>query len=144
MHFTQKTRTYALLSLAALALSACGMMPGSDGNAMNLSLSGAEEVPPVTTSATGNGRIRVASDGTVSGSVTTKGMQGTAAHIHQAPRGQNGPVIIPLTKNGDTYAVPSGAKLNPAQMEAFKAGSLYVNVHSAQYKGGELRGQLRP
>ena len=34
------------------------------------------------------------------------------AHIHQGAKGQNGPVIVPLTKNGDTYSVPAGAKLN--------------------------------
>jgi hypothetical protein len=65
------------------------------------------------------------------------------AHIHQGAPGQNGPVIVPLTKNGDTYSVPAGAKLNSAQMDALKAGNLYVNVHSAEHKGGEIRAQLK-
>lgn len=134
----------AVCAFAAASLAACGMMPGSGASSMNLKLSGAEEVPPVSTSATGSGSIRVAADGAVSGSVTTRGMQGTAAHIHQGPKGQNGPVIVPLVKNGDTYAVPAGARLNDAQMAAFKAGNLYVNVHSPQHKGGELRAQLQP
>jgi hypothetical protein len=86
----------------------------------------------------------VKSDGAVSGSVTTTGVQGTMAHIHQGAKGQNGPVIIPLTKSGDTYSVPAGAKLNDAQIKAFKAGDLYVNVHTAANKGGEVRGQLNP
>jgi hypothetical protein len=80
----------------------------------------------------------------VSGSVTTTGVEGTMAHIHQAAKGQNGPIIIPLTKSGDTYTVPAGAKLNDAQMKAFKEGNLYVNVHTARNKGGEVRGQLQP
>ena len=84
------------------------------------------------------------SDGTVSGSVTTKGVEGTMAHIHQGAKGQNGPVIIPLTKSGETYSVPAGAKLNDAQMKAFKDGGLYVNVHTAKNKCGEVRGQLTP
>ena len=54
------------------------------------------------------------------------------------------PVIIPLTKSGDTYTVPAGAKLNDAQIKAFKEGGLYVNVHTAKNKGGEVRGQLTP
>jgi hypothetical protein len=40
--------------------------------------------------------------------------------------------------------VPPGAKLNESQYQSYKAGGLYVNFHSAQYKGGEIRGQLRP
>lgn len=140
-----------LLAMAAiLALTGCaGMrdnmpswMPGS--GAMKVSLTGAEEVPPANTQAKGSGSFRVAEDGTVSGSVTTEGIQGTMAHIHQAAKGQNGPVIVPLTKNGDTYSVPEGKKLTPAQMDALKAGNLYVNVHSNTYKGGEIRAQLQP
>ena len=125
---------------AALALAACSYMPWGD----SLSLSGAEEVPPVSTSASGKGRIKVAEDGSVSGSVTTTGMQGTMAHIHQGAKGQNGPVVVPLDKNGDTYSVPAGRKLTDAQMQAYRAGNLYVNVHSAAHKGGEVRAQLRP
>jgi hypothetical protein len=129
--------------LISLALSACaGMMSG--GKTVNLKLSGAEEVPPVSVSGSGSGSFTVGDDGAVSGSVTTSGVQGTMAHIHQGAKGQNGPVIVPLTKNGDTYAAPAGAKLNEAQMQAFKSGNLYVNVHTAQNKGGEVRAQLQP
>jgi hypothetical protein len=103
-------------------------------------LSGANEVPPVTTSASGDGTISIADDGAVSGSVTTKGVQGTAAHIHTGAAGKNGPVIVPFTKDGDTYKAPAGAKLNAEQMTAFKAGELYFNVHSAANPGGEIRG----
>jgi hypothetical protein len=39
--------------------------------------------------------------------------------------------------------VPAGAKLNSAQMDALKGGNLYVNVHSADHKGGEIRAQLQ-
>jgi len=108
-------------------------------------LSGAQEVPPVTTAATGTTNIKVAADGMVSGSVSTSGVMSTMAHIHIAPAGQNGPVIVPLTKTGDnTYVVPASAKLTPAQLQAYKMGSLYVNVHSDAHKGGEIRAQLKP
>lgn len=109
---------------------------------VKVTLSGANEVPPVMTSASGGGMITVGDDGSVSGSVTTTGVAGTAAHIHQAPAGKNGPVIVPLTKEGDTYKVPAGAKFTEAQMASFKAGNLYINVHSAANPGGEIRGQL--
>lgn len=136
--------------VAVLALAACaGMrdkmpdwMPGS--GAMKVNLTGAEEVPPAKSDGKGTGSFRVAEDGTVSGSVTTDGVKGTMAHIHQGAKGQNGPVIVPLTKSGDTYTVPEGRKLTAAQLDALKAGNLYVNVHSDRYKGGEVRAQLAP
>ncbi|HET7672146.1 MAG TPA: CHRD domain-containing protein [Burkholderiales bacterium] len=137
----------ALLAIAAaLVLASCSSMPDwmPGSGAMKVSLTGAEEVPPANTSGSGSGSFRVADDGTITGSVTTKGVQGTMAHIHQGAKGANGPVIVPLTKNGDTYSVPEGRKLTPAQIEALKKGQLYVNVHSDRYKGGEVRAQLQP
>jgi len=130
-------------AIAILALAACAGM-AQTGRMVNVSLSGSEEVPPVAASGSGSGSFKIADDGSVSGSVTTTGVAGTMAHIHQAPKGQNGGVIIPLTKNGDTYTAPAGAKLTEAQMSAFRAGNLYVNVHTATNKGGEVRGQLQP
>jgi hypothetical protein len=133
-----------LAVLASLVLAACSSMMSSGGTTVNLKLTGAEEVPPVSVSGSGSGSFTIGADGAVTGSVTTMGVQGTAAHIHQGARGQNGPVIVPLTKTDNTYSAPPGAKLTDAQMQAFKAGNLYVNVHTAQNKGGEVRAQLQP
>ena len=107
-------------------------------------LSGSQEVPAVTTQAKGSGTITVGDDKSVKGSVTTTGITATAAHIHQGDAGANGGVIIPLTKNGETFSVPDGAKLTDAQYEAYKKGGLYVNVHSAAHPGGEIRAQIKP
>ena len=139
-----------LIALAITALTGCqtyrdnvpAWMPGS--GAISVKLSGAEEVPPVSTPGSGSGSFRVAEDGTISGSVTTKDVQGTMAHIHRAPKGQNGPIIVPLDKNGDTYSVPAGRKLTKEQLEDLKKGNLYVNVHTNANKGGEVRGQIQP
>jgi hypothetical protein len=137
------TRTkHSVLALAILSIGALGSAIAL-GAALNVALSGANEVPPVKTAASGKGTITVGDDGSVSGSVTTTGVQGLAAHIHTGAADKNGPVIIPLTKDGDTYKVPAGAKLTPDQMKAFKAGELYVNVHSPDNKGGEIRAQLK-
>jgi hypothetical protein len=111
---------------------------------VKVTLAGDQEVPPVKSAGAGTGTIIVGSDKSVSGSVTTTGIGGTAAHIHEAAAGTNGPVIIPLTKNGDTYSVPAGAKLTDAQFASFQAASLYVNVHTAANPGGEIRAQLKP
>jgi len=59
--------------------------------------------------------------------------------------GKNGPVVIPLEKKSDReFVVPAGVKLTDAQYQAFKAGDLYVNVHSDAHKDGEIRAQLKP
>ena len=112
---------------------------------VKVTLSGSQEVPPVTTSATGSGTITVAADQSISGKITTTGIKGTAAHIHVAAPGTNGPVIVPLTKDGENgWAVGPGAKLQDAHYQAFKDGNLYVNVHSAAQPNGEIRGQIKP
>lgn len=112
-----------------------------------VSLTGAEETPAVTTNASGAGTITVGSgaEHAVSGSITTKDVQATAAHIHQAAAGKSGPPVITLAKTGDnTWSVPAGATLNDEQYASYLAGNLYINVHSADHRPGEIRGQLRP
>jgi len=132
-------------TIAAAVISLAAYSGMAFGDQVKVTLSGGQEVPAVKTSASGGGTITINADKTVSGSVTTTGVAGTMAHIHQAAAGKNGPVIVPLTKSGDNaWSVPAGAKLTDAQYEAYKAGDLYVNVHSAENKGGEIRGQLKP
>jgi hypothetical protein len=139
-----------VLAIALVALAGCAgvrekmpdWMPGS--GAIKVNLTGSEEVPPLSVPGSGSGSLRVAEDGTLTGSVTTKDVQGTMAHIHRGAKGTNGPVIIPLDKNGDTYSVPAGRKLTPQQLEELKKGNLYVNVHTNRNKGGEVRGQIQP
>jgi CHRD domain len=112
---------------------------------VKVTLTGAEETPPVTTSATGAGQISIAKDHTVKGSIKTTGIEGVAAHIHVGAPGQSGPPIITLTKGADgTWSVPEGSKLTDEQFASFTSGNLYVNVHSPDHKSGEIRAQLKP
>jgi hypothetical protein len=142
----------AVVASAAFALAGCATMDSmwSSTKAVfsgsNVTLSGAQEVPPVTTSASGSGTITVKDDKSVSGSFKLQNAaQILVAHIHVGPAGKNGPVIIPLQKTADNeWMVPPGAKLTESQYQSYKAEGLYVNFHSAQYKGGEIRGQLKP
>ncbi|HTS21157.1 MAG TPA: CHRD domain-containing protein [Casimicrobiaceae bacterium] len=137
----------ALAMTGALVLVAgCNTMMMSDPMyTQTVALTGANEVPPVSTSAAGTATVTIRPDHSVSVKVSATGMNATASHIHQGAAGANGPVIVPFTKTGDnTFASPEGAKLTDAQYDAFKAGNLYVNVHSAAHPGGEIRGQLKP
>lgn len=137
-------RSLVIATLGAAVLVAWYQLP-AQAEDVKVMLSGGQEVPPVNTSGSGNGTISIGDDKTVTGSVTTTGVTGTMAHIHNGATGKNGPVVVPLSKNGEsTWAVPPGVKLTDAQYAAFKAGDLYVNVHSAQHQGGEVRGQLKP
>jgi hypothetical protein len=136
----------SLLALVALVgmLAGCAQMQTMMPGPSHLTLSGSHEVPPVITSASATGNFTVSADKSVSGSITTTGLMPTAAHIHMAAAGSNGPVIIPLTKYENTFSVPAGARLTDEQYAAYKAGNLYVNVHSNDNKGGEVRAQLVP
>jgi hypothetical protein len=142
MHLIVHTpRIYTLLAASALLFGA-GLASAED---VKVSLSGSEETPPVTTSATGTGLITIAKDKSVIGRIKTTGIDGTVAHIHVGAPGQSGPPIITLEKTADgVWSVPAGAKLTDEQYASFKAGTLYVNVHSAEHKPGEIRAQLKP
>ena len=133
------------VSVVAATLLFAGYAGAATTDEIKVVLSGSQEIPPVTTSATGTGTIGVGPDKSVRGSVIITGMTVTAAHIHEGEAGKNGPIIIPLTQTADNiWTLPEGAKLTDAQYESYKAGKLYYNFHSAAYKGGEIRGQIKP
>lgn len=132
------SRLAAVFGLVLFAVSA-------GATDVKVKLSGKQEVPPVKTKASGSGTISIDADKSVHGSIGTKNIAATAAHIHDGAAGQNGPVIIPLTRGGDdSWMVPADAKLTDAQYADFQAGKLYVNVHTQHYPGGEIRAQLKP
>ena len=131
------------MNVMTLALALSFGIASAAAVAADVKLSGDQEVPPVKSAGSASGAITIGDDGAVSGSVTATGFTPTAAHIHQAAAGKNGPVIVPFTKEGDKFSAPAGAKLTPDQLKAYKAGELYVNVHSAANPGGEVRALLK-
>jgi hypothetical protein len=144
MRLAQILSKHISLFISALVIAGCASMGGSQ--AVSVRLSGDEEVPPVKTTASGTGSLTVSEDRSVSGKFKLQNAsQITVAHIHTGVAGQNGPVIIPLQKVADNeWVVPAGAKLTDEQYQRYLAGGLYANFHSAQHKGGEIRGQIRP
>ena len=66
----------------------------------------------------------------------------SAAHIHEAPRGVAGPIVVGL--QAPTGGSSSGCIANQSEAEdiAEDPADYYVNVHNAEFPGGALRGQL--
>jgi len=107
------------------------------------------EVMPVSDSvATAQADITVnVATGDIQGTLTTSGITATAAHIHDAFAGANGPILVPLDQDAvdpAIFTVPGGSILDSADIARLLAGALYVNVHSAAAPGGEIRGQILP
>lgn len=143
MKYFQIARPAVIGIAAASALALSAFSTFATAEELKFKLSGDMEVPPVKTMAQGNADITINKDMTVSGKITTSGIVATMAHIHNGKAGFNGPPIVTLTKNGDNgWMVPAGAKLSETEFKAFMADGLYVNVHSAANKDGEIRGQL--
>ena len=142
-------KQFAKHSLWAVVSAVTVLLGGYAGPVLSdevkVTLSGDQEIPPVTTPGSGTGTFVVGEDKSVSGKVTISGITPLVAHIHEAPAGTNGPIIIPLTKTSDTvWIVPAGAKLTDAQYASYKAGNLYYNFHTEAHKSGEIRGQIKP
>src|SRR4029077_21172929 len=99
--------------VAALMLGSLGSALAAD---LTVKLAGDQEVPAVTTSATGTGTIVIKPDKSVSGSITTAGVAGTIAHIHLAAPATDGAQIISLVKTSEfIWAVPEGSTLTDDQ-----------------------------
>src|SRR5208282_1738913 len=112
------SRCRALAGALSVLFFATGIALAAD---VKVSLSGAQEVPSVSTGASGSGTITVNTDKTVSGKIMTQGINAIAAHIHSGEMGKNGPVAVPLAKDGDNqWAVPAGARLSDAQYAEFQ------------------------
>jgi hypothetical protein len=129
-------------------------------------LSGAEEVPPADTRARGQATFHLNHAGDeLSYKLIVANIENvTMAHIHLGPAGVNGPVVawlypaapppelIPGRFNGvlATGTITEADLVGPLEgatfedlLDAMVAGNTYVNVHTSQFPGGEVRGQIR-
>ncbi|MGH7097025.1 MAG: CHRD domain-containing protein [Stellaceae bacterium] len=112
-------------------------------------LSGAAEVPAVTTNGHGTATMKLnTATRHLSWIVRYAGLSvpgpAAAAHIH-GPAGPdaNAPVMLPFTGNL-TSPIQGSATLSATQMSALERGKTYVNIHTAKNPAGEIRGQLEP
>jgi hypothetical protein len=152
---------FVLLLLFALA----GTVLAEGNRNFRTHLTGAEEVPAVETQAQGQAIFQLSKDGTelhyklIVANIENVSM----AHIHLGPAGVNGPVVVwlypaappPLPIEGRFSGVLAEGTITEANLvgllagaplstliEEMRAGNTYVNVHTAQYPGGEVRGQI--
>lgn len=135
------------LTLAALALGTC-LAAGpalAETMAMKATLNGASEVPATTTKGSGTAAINFDSASKkLSWKVTYAGLSGpaTAGHFHgPAEAGKNAGVAVPIA-NIATSPVEGSATLTDAQAADLMAGKYYVNIHTKDHPGGEIRGQV--
>lgn len=125
-------------------------------------MTGAFEVPPVETDALGISLFRYSQDSAgIRFILGVNHIQDvTAAHIHLAPPGENGPVVVPLFMGplregnfvgslnrgmitADQLTGPlAGMTIADLVME-IEMGNTYVNVHTSAHPAGEIRGQIR-
>jgi hypothetical protein len=140
-------RIRPVLAICALSLlAACGTMGNSNVVKLGATLSGQQEVPPVTTA--GTGTLEASFDKSSSKlvyKVTYSGLSGpaTAGHFHgPAEAGQNAGIALGFASAASP--IQGEATLTPAQAADLLAGKWYVNVHTGANRGGEIRAQVKP
>jgi hypothetical protein len=163
-----KTKTIGFWAIAALAASMLAVPAAhSQTERFSATLIGAEEVPPINTAGTGNFEMTI-QPGAITFSLTFSNLSSplAVAHLHFAPTKVNGGVMIflcggggqpdcPATTEGTITGTITAANVTgPAAqgiapgdldsaLEAVRDGLSYANMHTANFGGGEIRGQVR-
>ena len=163
-----KTRNIDIWAIAALAASLLAASAAhSQTEPFSASLSGAEEVPPINTSGTAAFEMRI-QPGTITFSLTFSDLSSplAVAHLHFAPSKVAGGVMIFLCGGGGQPACPAATSgtitgtitaanvtgptaqgISPGDLdsalEAVRDGLSYANMHTTNFGGGEIRGQVR-
>lgn len=124
-----------------------GQIVTSDYAIATFNLSGSQEVPAVSTAASGRGYALVNTlSYTLNLVVHTDGVDdATAAHIHTGRMGTNGDVLAALEQSMDDpgmWMTPDNTVLNADILSVLASGGHYVNVHTPANPSGELRGQI--
>jgi hypothetical protein len=167
----KKQLSYVSLVIGLLLALSTFSVSANDGDKLRAKLVGRQEVPAVSTAATGDFEARIESDNTISFKLSYEGLEGavapvgpTQAHIHIGQRNVNGGVTVflcggprpacppsPATVEGKitaadilalpTQELPAGAF--DELVRELRSGLTYANVHTPGSPGGEIRGQIR-
>lgn len=146
--------TFASVILAVTLLGLQSPLAYAAHGLYTSNLNGAQEVPPTTSTATATGTLTLTGTAITCSFLALGGLNSaaTGAHIHQGAPGVNGPIILTLQPPSQppppvfpapvAFLCPAGSTLTAAQIDDLDAGNLYFNVHSAEFPGGEIRGQI--
>lgn len=130
------------LMIAAAMMAALLTPASAEMVAYKAQLAGATEVPPNSSAGTGTAQVNVDTEKKeVSWTITYSGLSGdaTAAHFHgPAAVGENAGPVIDISGKIESGTAP----LTDAQLADLRAGRLYINIHTAQFPDGEIRGQV--
>jgi hypothetical protein len=160
-----RTTLRLVMALVILMLAAAPATAASPRNFV-AQLKGANEVPPVATRAVGVAKFKLSKDGnSISYKLNVANIENvTQAHIHLAPAGANGGVVVWLYPSGPPAQLIPGrfqgtlatGTITAANLVGglaggsmddllahMRAGGAYVNVHTSAFPGGEIRGQIR-
>jgi hypothetical protein len=116
--------------------------------AADVVLSGSNEVPSVSTTASGRCILRLTNDKVLYSKITVDNLESsdalTAAHIHKGATGVNGDAMFMLGSSAiDFGTVKTSTQLSDAQVQSLLKDALYVNAHSTKHPAGIIRGQIR-
>jgi hypothetical protein len=164
---------FTLIVVASLFViaSAWADSNGRGRNSGKASLSGYEEVPAISSTGSGEFRLRIVDNNAIEFELTYENLEGattTASHVHLGQKSVNGGVIFFICGGGGRPACtptngsfsgtvvatdiigPAAQGIDPAESDRFeevvraiRAGATYINVHTDKHPGGEIRGQIR-
>jgi hypothetical protein len=135
------------ISFFVLTLTSCSdnynnSNTGSSITTFSATINGANEVPSTNSTATGTATLLFNNTTKIfTISVTHSLAAATMGHIHLGAAGSNGGVVFPFSSPSSPIAYTSIA-LTALQEADLKANLYYVNLHSAAFTSGEIRGQL--
>ena len=149
----------SLLSLFIVS----AMNPNSvlaQGEKFKAKLKGDNEVPPVTSAATGKAKFKIKDDGITTNINITGIADIKMAHLHAGSEGQNGDPVVDLLKTGNLNKTAGGViikgMITASDLQGAMAGKTlkdllttmgdektYVNIHTSKNPNGEIRGQIK-
>ncbi|HZQ65839.1 MAG TPA: CHRD domain-containing protein [Gaiellaceae bacterium] len=138
-------KAVVVIALVAIVVPAVALGGGAKGKGKELkaSLVGSVEVPKGSPTGKGTAEVYVRSATRVCWEFTYSGIgKAVAAHIHKGKPGKAGPVVVPFGAAFKREGCTTAPAATVRAILASPAG-YYVNVHTAKYPAGAIRGQLK-
>jgi len=149
----KKIKQLILLSSFFILLVSCDFKDTEAARNYEINLSAGQETHAVVSNATGSASLKLVKGQTTNILTITGTYQGLsgpaeAAHWHgPAMQGQDGPIVITLTvvqgASPGTGTFSAQKDLTNDQIHFYLAHKSYINIHTAKYKKGEIRGQVQ-